>query len=48
MSKHSEADDKLHVREQDMLKKLPKNRLKHQANEPTGPPAGTNAQNQFR
>ncbi len=49
MSKHGSAEDKLHISPNLRLaKKMPKQKLKHQGDEPTGPPKGTNANNQYR
>lgn len=49
MSKHVSADQKLHASlSAKSAKQLPKSRLKHQPNEPAGPPANTNSKNQFR
>lgn len=48
MSKHVSADRKLHSTETKLIKQLPKSRLRHQPNEPAGPPTGTNSKNQFR
>jgi hypothetical protein len=49
MSKHSSAEDKLHIRPGGRRQKLPPNK----ANDRniirlSGPPAGTNSKNQFR
>lgn len=49
MSKHSSAEDKLHISPAlRAAKRLPKQKLNHQSNEPAGPPTGTNSKNQFR
>lgn len=49
MSKHSSAEDKLHISPNlRPSKRLTKQKLIHQSNDPTGPPIGTNSKNQFR
>lgn len=49
MSKHSSAEDKLHISPNVRpAKKVPKQKLSHQPNEPAGPGVGTNSKNQFR
>lgn len=49
MSKHSSAEDKLHISPNLRgVKQIPKQKLTHQPNDPAGPPTGTNSKNQFR
>lgn len=49
MSKHISADQKLQVAtDLKPSKQVSKADIKHQSSEPPGPPAGTNAKNQFR
>jgi hypothetical protein len=49
MSKHSSAEDKLHINPSVRPKKLPAQRLHNRGSVGiSGPPVGTNSRNQFR